>query len=307
MELSALDTAAIGHPITRLGVSFFPVYLPDNRIPEIAAGKDSGLIVRELEHPSVPHLLAENPTSRPILVIEGEHFVGGWQNRTANATALIAPGAKLKIPVTCLEAGRWGGHAPENGDPSRMAPETALAPRSVRREIRTSVSASLEARAGHDADQGAAWRAVSAELRRQGAASPTEAATEAEDAAFRAHRPRHLAAQELAERGPLPGQNGVCITHGSRVRTVEVFGAHALLRAWWRGLVRQNLADPPQQADPPSIDRALWGVRRLTRTPSQSRPGIGLGRELRARDQVLAGVALTLEDNLVHASAMFAA
>ncbi len=108
MTLPTLDTAAIGQPITRLGVSFFPVYLPGNRLPRISAGPDSGLVVGELDNPSVPHLKAENPTDAPILVIEGEHFLGGLQDRTANATVLVPPHTTLEIPVTCLEAGRWG-------------------------------------------------------------------------------------------------------------------------------------------------------------------------------------------------------
>ena len=33
-----LETAAIGRPITRAGISFFPVYLMDNGLPEIATG-----------------------------------------------------------------------------------------------------------------------------------------------------------------------------------------------------------------------------------------------------------------------------
>ena len=33
-----LSTAAIGSPITRLGVSFFPIYLPENELPEINTG-----------------------------------------------------------------------------------------------------------------------------------------------------------------------------------------------------------------------------------------------------------------------------
>lgn len=36
MTAPNLDTAAVGAPITRLGVSFFPIYLPDNDLP--AAG-----------------------------------------------------------------------------------------------------------------------------------------------------------------------------------------------------------------------------------------------------------------------------
>lgn len=319
MNLSSLETAAVGQPITRLGVSLFPVYLPANRIPRIAAGKDSGLVVGELDSPSVPRLKAENPTDTPILVLEGEHFLGGWQNRTANATVLVPPRSTVEIPVTCLEAGRWGGPGDANR-PARMSRETTMAPNAVRRSIRASVSASLQRRRGHRVDQGAAWRAVETELRRRGAESRTAAAHAAEQVSFRRHRPLRQAADELVARGPLPRQSGVAVTHGRLVKAVEIFGSNALLRAYWRGLVRAHLGNPPDLqrgpargvgdpriTAPPSAQRALWAVRRMTRMPISTTAGVGLGAEARARDDVLAAVALTLDEGLVHQSALFSA
>ena len=82
----ALDTLAIGWPITRLGVSFFPVFLAGNELPVITTGEASGLVVDELDEPSVPALRVRNLGDKPVLVVEGEHFLGGKQNGTVNAT-----------------------------------------------------------------------------------------------------------------------------------------------------------------------------------------------------------------------------
>ena len=307
MTVPALDTAAIGQPITRLGVSFFPVYLPGNRVPRIAAGPDSGLVVGELDSPSVPHLKANNPTDTPILVIEGEHFLGGLQDRTANATVLVPPYTTLEIPVTCLEAGRWGPRPGARSAAAAIRHERShgMAPPEVRRTVRASVTHSLEEDAVHRVDQGAAWQSVAGELHRRGAASPTQAAREAEGAAFRRYGSRRLAAEELERCGPLPHQSGVCIAHGHRIQAVEIFGAPNLLRAYWGGIVRAYLADPAAPPDRPSAERALWAVRRLTSMTLKSAPGLGLGTEVRAVDDVLAGVALLVEGRLVHQSALF--
>ena len=43
-----------------------------------------GFAIDELADASVPNLTAVNPTDRPILLVEGEQFVGGDQNRTLN-------------------------------------------------------------------------------------------------------------------------------------------------------------------------------------------------------------------------------
>ena len=84
MNLPSLDTVAIGWPITRLGVSFFPVYLATNGLPAIETGEAAGLVVDELEQPSVKALRVRNPGDKPVLVVEGEHSSGA--SRTAPST-----------------------------------------------------------------------------------------------------------------------------------------------------------------------------------------------------------------------------
>ena len=74
--LPKLQTVAVGSPITRLGVSFHPVYLGGNPLPEIVTGDSSGLVVEELESARVQTLSARNPTETPILIVEGEHLIG---------------------------------------------------------------------------------------------------------------------------------------------------------------------------------------------------------------------------------------
>ena len=74
MTIPKLDTLAIGWPITRLGVSFFPVYLAANDLPVITTGEASGLVLNELDEPSVQALRVHNPGDKLVLVVEGEHF-----------------------------------------------------------------------------------------------------------------------------------------------------------------------------------------------------------------------------------------
>lgn len=181
-----------------------------------------------------------------------------------------------------------------------------MAPPVVRRTIRDSVHQSLERRGGHRADQGAAWDAVAGELRRHGAVSATGAAMDAQEAVWRDRPSLRSAAEELEARGPPPRQCGVAITHGLRVQAVEVFGSARLLRAHWRGIVRANLMDAGTRTESPSPERALWAVRRILWMRSQATPGLGLGTETRARDEVLTAVALTVGRGLVHYSALFA-
>jgi hypothetical protein len=42
-----------------------------------------------------------------VLILDGEELVGAKQNRIVNTTILVAAGAEIVIPVSCVEQGRW--------------------------------------------------------------------------------------------------------------------------------------------------------------------------------------------------------
>ena len=144
---------------TRLGVSFFPVYLATNGLPAIETGNTSGLVVDELDEPSVNALRVRNPGDKPLLVVEGEHFLGGKQNRAVNVTVLVPALGDLEIPVSCLEQGRWGRRRAARRDEAFTATR-------VRAAKNAGVAASMRRSGSRDGDQGAVWREVDEMLNR---------------------------------------------------------------------------------------------------------------------------------------------
>lgn len=294
MNISNLENASVGFPVTRLGVSFFPVYLKNNELPEIATGPESGLVIEELEKASVPTLRAKNPTDKPILVVEGEHFVGGDQNRASNVSLLVGAGTELEIPVSCLERGRWGRRREYERSPS-------YAPRNVRARQQETVNLAFREGGSRRSDQGAVWAEVDNALHMFNVTSDTAAAADLEEI-YRRDRSRFSAAEELEKMGPLPGQCGFVVTHGGWVRSVELFGSGNLLAAHWSRLVRPHLLEFPQKPSAPSADAALWAIRRFASMQSENRPGVGLGTEFRASDRTMNGQTLVFDENIVHAS-----
>ena len=106
-----------------------------------------------------------------MLLYEGEEVLGAQQNRTFDVSVLVAAGAKLRVPVSCVEAGRWQGS--RHREALRPAPQAAY-PRLRRekaRQARARVAAGLEARA----DQSEVWDEVAAKATRIGVNSPTGA------------------------------------------------------------------------------------------------------------------------------------
>ena len=294
MTIPSLEIAAVGSPITRLGVSFFPVYLTHNSLPAIDTGDSSGLIVSEFDVATVRSLKVTNPTGKPILIVEGEHFTGGNQNRTINATVLVPAGSKLDIPVSCLEQGRWGRHR-------AWRRAEAFAPESIRKRKRASVNRSFSVNRNRMSDQHGIWNDISAMMLREGVTSPTGAAEDLEDS-YRRHHSRRKTVEALVERGPLPGQCGIVVAHGRDVTAMDLFGAPHLLRKHWGALVRSHFIENRPSTGRPSATLVLRNIWRLGTSPARTAPGVGLGCEHRMTGRRLTGQALVLDDALIHAS-----
>ena len=294
MTIPNLGTTAIGQPITRCGISLFPLYLTDNDLPDIATGPAAGIAIDEMPAASVPQLVVTNPTDRPILLVEGEAFVGGQQNRTINVSVLVPSGATLEIPVSCLERGRWGhGRQFEHG--------ATFTPRRVRRTKQEAVAMSMATAGSRHSNQGAVWGAIDQELTDLAVQADTRAIADA-DAMFNRDQHRFDAVEELSRLGPLSGQCGFVVAHGPRVVAAELFGASHLLSPHWNALIRSHFLESPTAEGRLSATRALKLVGRFGSAESVDSPGIGLGTEQHVRNDRLTGQALTLEGATVHAS-----
>ncbi len=295
MTIPTLDTLSIGWPITRQGVSFFPVYLADNKLPAITTGEASRLEVDELDEPSVQELRVRNPGDKPVLVVEGEHFLGNKQNRSVNVTVLVPSLGDLKIPVSCLEQGRWGR-------PQASRRDEAFTAAGVRAEKNEGVSRSMRRSGSREGDQDAVWGEVDAMLSRESVQSPTAAAADVKRASHRRKPSRDAAVRDLVDRGPLPGQCGIVVVHGSWVISMDLFGAPHLLAAHWGALIRSHLLESPDAKGNPSATRVHDVVRRFAFAPARQAQGVGLGVEHRFTDDRLTGHALTLNGAMVHAA-----
>ena len=291
-----LQHAAIGRPITRLGVSFFPVYLLDNGLPDIGTGPKSGWQVEELPRASVPTLVVKNPTARPVLIVEGEQFVGGDQNRTLNVSVLAPPAASLEIPVSCLEAGRWGRRRD-------FTAGSTFTHRRVRRAKNQAVAQQAATPRARRGDQGAVWNSIDAELAHLRVSAPTRSLAAA-DRIYEREPSRREAAEALGALGPLPRQCGVVVTHGPRLVATEIFGAPELLRPHWGALVRGYLLERPTDAGRPSASRVLRRLGRVSKFPCRETPGVGLGVEQHFVGSKAVGQALTLDGAVVHLSVL---
>jgi hypothetical protein len=294
--LTQLDRSSIGYPITRRGVSFFPVYLTQSA-PMIATGNVAGVTIAERPDAEVPTIVVHNASGKWVLVPAGTVVTGGRQNRTLNVSVLAPANSELEVPVSCVEAGRWSGGG-------EFGLSGMFASRRVRRVMQRTVAENL--RQGHrGANQGQVWDAVRSELTRLSVHSDTSNFSDIESA-LRSDDRVAATVDELVAKGPLPGQVGVVVCHGSRVVSADLFATPDMLACHWDALVRSVMleaGDGPRTA--PSATKVLKFLRSFAVAKSVVTPGAGAGREHHVDTDRIAGQALVLDDVLVHAS-MFA-
>ena len=295
MTLTQLQHASVGRPLTRGTLSLIPVYLHPSRDLGIATRSDR-LTITEEEDASVPSLTVQNSGDRPILLTEGETVVGGKQNRVLNVSVLVPAHSTVRVPVSCVEAGRWGGASDfERG--------VIFAPRRLRRVKNSSVADNVRVSESRHSDQGAVWSMIDEELARFSLSSPTQALHVTEDL-LGDENTMSTISSELVDLGPLPDQNGIIVTHGSRIVSAEIFATPDLLAANWAASIRAIVLDMPATASGrPSTNRALRFLHRITKGDATITEGVGLGREIHVRSKRFVGQALVLDDQLIHASA----
>ena len=152
----AFPQVRIGVPLHFKTLSVFPLFTEPNGSVEYVladeAIRDQLLTVQEVsEAGSVPELLVENKADVRVLFIEGEELVGAKQNRILNTSILVAAKSKTKIPVSCVEQGRWGYTSKFFGSSGSHSPSK------VRYALKGSVTASLKHGGTRHSDQGEVW------------------------------------------------------------------------------------------------------------------------------------------------------
>jgi hypothetical protein len=246
-------------------------------------------------------LLVENPTEARVLLYEGEEVLGAQQNRTFDVTVLVAARKKLKVPVSCVERGRWDGR--------RHREDFGTSPQTAYPELRRakSIQAASRAAAGLDAraDQAQVWDAIDLKLSSLGAESPTDSMNDA----YESRRDR---LNELNGAINLrPNQVGALVAIDGRFSVLDyvsragVFAAlHGpLLQGYALDAVDSLKTGDAPHAEPPSIEDARGFIRLATGTQLSQRGSIGIGLDLRFASDGVAGSGLVADDELIQLTA----
>jgi hypothetical protein len=296
----ALPEVRVGDPVRHEALSVFPLFAEaespvEYLLSDEGIGSGSVTVEEVSEGGSVPNLLVENKGDVRILFIEGEELVGAKQNRVLNTSVLIAAKTKVKIPVSCVEAGRWAYKSRHFGSSgSHSSPK-------LRWFLKMSVTDSLRRSGSHMSDQGKVWREVARQQESLGTSSGTGAMSDT----FENYKECVSEFQDKLKY--VDGACGLAVAIGKQIVAVDMFDKPATCRKVWNRLLSGFVLDALEAATSEDSPASTADVRELLRTANgmswvKAEP-VGEGEEYRAESAAnLHASALTFHDSPLHLS-----
>jgi len=288
-----IDNVQIGDAVEHRGIVIAPLFPRRDPVAAYIALNEAlprGLRIREVDEAgTVPELVVENPLAKRVLLYDGEELVGAKQNRILNVSVLVDAKSTLKIPVSCVEQGRW----------SRASEHFAAGGHISHHELRRRKAEAQAARPlARGIAQSEVWDAVHQKAMLMSVDSPTGASSDI----YRAYR-RDLRALEDAFPAQ-PGQCGAILGLGDDMCVDMVSRPDAFARIWPK-LRAGYLLDALQRLDKkPTPFAVLPTFLSCVAAAEQSRqPSAGLGDDLRLRSELVIGSGLELESELIQLSA----
>lgn len=299
----ALPKLVVGKPICHEALSVFPLFTEthdevDYRLSDDALADESLLVEEVNEGGSVPDLMVENKGDLRVLFLEGEELIGAKQNRILNTSVLIAAHSKVKIPVSCVEQGRWGYKSRYFGSSGSHSPSK------LRHVLKASVSRSVREKRGHRSDQGGVWQAVACMQAAHGVRSATAAMSDT----FDSYRDRIESFREKLKY--VDGATGLAAAIGDKIVVLDLFDKPSTCHKVWdrllSGVVMDALeaGETKQQASIEDVQQLLSKTEELSWQPAKA---VGEGEEYRAEsDRGDHASALSFEETVVHGSVVAA-
>jgi hypothetical protein len=239
----------------------------------------------------VGEVLVKHHGRAPLFILDGEEIIGAKQNRTFNGSFVVVPGAEVKLPVCCVEQGRWRHSSMSFGSAART-----VAP-SIRAEKVRGTAGTLVREGSYRSNQSAVWDSVAKYSVKGTVTSHTQAL-------FDTMAPQVASARAAVEAMPvLPAQIGLAAVANGVLLAADVFGSpelYAKVHAKVALGLAAELPDTPDMALDPCtvVARALDAAFTEDRGIERSAPGRGSTYVVEAPEVV--ATALVDEGRLVH-------
>ena len=189
-------------------------------------------------------LLVRNLSTDTLFVMSGEILIGGKQDRVIASDMLIAPNSgQVKLPVYCVEKGRW--KYKNNSNDSKFTEYYGMANEHLRDII------------DHQEGQQAVWKEVSKTNKKDGISSSTEAYTaHANNKRFRRQEQEYIDFFEniFADQDDVIG---VVAVTGNQIEGADLFISNRLFKQEYRKLIYSYLDDAITYGAPVNAQKSV--------------------------------------------------
>lgn len=246
---------------------------------------------------SVPELQVINKADRQVLILDGEELVGAKQNRIVNATMLIAALAKVIIPVSCVEQGRWSYASGKFSSHERLLCSDMRAQKAVQ------VNCSLKSHNAYYSDQGELWNSISRKAQRRNAACPSMAMAEIYEK-DRASLEDYLQNFTRAE-----NQAGAVFLINGNVAGLDSFAGPGTFGKVFAKLVKSYALDATDWYDPAAKPEGSSGeaagqfLAAMAGARAERRKSVSEGEDIRLESDAIIGFAFEHQGRVLHLAA----
>jgi hypothetical protein len=294
-----IDALELGNAQTLKNLTVFPIKRDraqpaSNYLLLDEAMERKALRIEEISQGgSVPELKVVNSADLPVMILDGEELLGAKQNRVLNLTVLVPAHSTLKVPVSCVERGRWH----YNSQFFSSSKQTQYAKGRASRAAQ--VSHSYIATGERTSDQGQIWADIAEKLKRLGAHSASSSMADI----YAAHD--NQVDEYVKAFSAVEGQTGALFAINGRVHGLDMFDSSRTLRTVLPKLVRAYALDaidsPAGEPNATSADdgpKSFLNVLRAAEIVEM--PAVGTGSDLRFKSGEIAGGALIADGSLLH-------
>ena len=286
----------VGNPIGHLNLTLVPLRGEGHKRLEYLLGADAieagQLTVTEVnEMGAVPELMVTSTAETMVLLLDGEELVGAKQNRILNTTILLPARAKTKIPVSCVEQGRWRYIS------DKFKPAGYSSPK-MRAHKSFSVSCSLRAVGRAESDQGEVWDDVACMAKEAAVHSATMSMSDVV-------KQRRESIENYLKALDYPtGARGMVAAINGKFAALDLFDKPGTLeRIWSRllgGYAMEAMIGMSDRHEPFTTKGTRELINHLCEVECHPFPSVGVGKDWRFEADKILGQALVAEDVCIH-------
>ena len=254
---------------------------------------DSVLDVTEIdEGGQVQTIKVVNKSNRMVFMMAGELLVGCKQDRVLNTSMLVRGKSDTRIPVACVEAGRWGYRS------RRFSSGESSSHSSLRMLLSRQSSNHYRAQGTPGSDQGAVWAEVARKMGKMGSSSSSAALQDM----FKDYAEK-LDGMLRSLSAPAGCHGAVFVING-KITGADLFDRPATVTKVWPKLINgyaiDALEEPEEKPNRVQGESVTEWLKAASLAKQEWFDSPGLGQDVRIEGEQLVGAALVVEQQPVH-------